>query len=88
MLPVEDFYINKKTQKPDHYCKNCRNAASRARYLHTCEASRAHCRYPVITETADRDERMFLILRAWHRVNESMMRKCKKRFAKASPANN
>lgn len=31
-LPLESFYMNKKTQSPDKYCKECRKSLSRRQY--------------------------------------------------------
>lgn len=76
-LPLEAFYIEKNTQRPDRYCKECRRAASNMRYYHVQAAEHTH-RYPVITETADRALRMALIMHAWQVVKESVARKRKR----------
>ena len=31
-LPVDSFYVDKRTLAPDNYCKECRRAMSNARY--------------------------------------------------------
>ena len=32
-LPVDSFYVDKRTLAPDNYCKECRRAMSNARFL-------------------------------------------------------
>lgn len=72
-LPVEAFYLNKRTHKPDNYCKECRKSATNNRYRNRKVANKhAH---PIITQVADPTLRMALILHAWQSVNESIARK-------------
>ena len=73
-LPLEAFYINKRTQNPDNYCKECRKATCRKRYHHTQIVNDTRS-YPVITETNDYSLRMTLILHARQVVRESIARK-------------
>ena len=73
-LPLEAFYIEKGTQRPDRYCKECRRTTSNVHYYHAQTADRTR-RYPVITETSDRALRMALIMHAWQVVKESVARK-------------
>lgn len=73
-LPFEAFYINKRTQNPDNYCKECRKATCRKRY-HRTQISNDARSYPVITETNDYNLRMTLILHARQVVRESIERK-------------
>ena len=75
-LPIEAFYINKSTQKPDNYCRECRKSATSHRY-HNRKSSIKYG-YPVITQVTDPDLRMTLILHAWQCVNESIARKQRK----------
>ena len=54
-LPLESFYMNKKTQSPDKYCKECRKSLSRRQYgsgkkLPHCSLSGGRVSYPVITQ--------------------------------------
>ena len=68
-LPLESFYMNKKTQSPDKYCKECRKSLSRRQYgsgkkLPHCSLSGGRVSYPVITQTEDRETRLRLILHA------------------------
>ena len=51
-LPVDSFYVDKRTLAPDNYCKECRRAMSNARYRRSLPASNP-LRYPVITEISD-----------------------------------
>ena len=74
-LPLAAFYIDKHTQHPDRYCKECRKAVSKTRHKNTLiENERS---YPVITRIADRELRMSLLLHALEVVNESVARKRK-----------
>ena len=59
--------MNKKTQSPDKYCKECRKSLSRRQY--------GRVSYPVITQTEDRETRLRLILHALEVVRLSMERK-------------
>ena len=50
-LPLESFYMNKKTQSPDKYCKECRKSLSRRQYgsgkkLPHCSLSGGRVSYP------------------------------------------
>lgn len=79
-LPLESFYMNKKTQSPDKYCKECRKSLSRRQYgsgkkLPHCSLSGGRVSYPVITQTEDRETRLRLILHALEVVRLSMERK-------------
>jgi hypothetical protein len=80
-LPLEEFYINKKSQRPDNYCKECRKETSRtqrknSKASNSVEETR---KYPVITEIQDRESRMKLIMHALEVVRESIARKRRKR---------
>ncbi len=80
-LPLEEFYINKKSQRPDNYCKECRKETSRtqrknSKHSHSVENTR---NYPVITEIQDRESRMKLIMHALEVVRQSIERKRRKR---------
>lgn len=80
-LPIEFFYVNKHTQCPDKFCKECRKAFSRRQYnsgKRTRPISPERTPYPVITEISDRELRMQLIFNALHVVQESMERKKRK----------
>lgn len=81
-LPLESFYVNKTTQCPDKYCKECRKSLSRRQYSNGKKFSRtvlsARLPYPVITQVEDRDTRIQLILHALQIVHLSMERKKKK----------
>ena len=76
-LPLESFYMNKKTQSPDKYCKECRKANTRKRRdLRRCTSfENKPVSYPVITEVKDPALRMLLILHARQVVAESISRK-------------
>lgn len=79
--------MNKKTQSPDKYCKECRKSLSRRQYgsgkkLPHCSLSGGRVSYPVITQTEDRETRLRLILHALQVVRLSMERKrreCRKK---------
>ncbi|MCF0256716.1 MAG: hypothetical protein HUK10_10590 [Bacteroides heparinolyticus] len=73
--PLENFYVDKRTLAADSYCKACRRELSKARHRLRALTQEADRHYPVITETADPEERMSLILKALSVVRESMMRK-------------
>lgn len=77
-LPCESFYVNKSTQCPDKFCKECRKAFSRQQYSsgkRTQLVSSDRISYPVITQIADRELRIQLILHALRVVQQSMERK-------------
>lgn len=73
-LPIEAFYISKHTQHADNYCKECRKAMTASQYQNdkTVNNSRS---YPVITQIADPEQRMALILQALQTVSKSIARK-------------
>lgn len=73
-LPVEAFYTDHSTQKPDRYCIACRKEISRTRYRELHSENKKH-KYPVITEINDRQLRITLIKHALKTVNESLTRK-------------
>ncbi|MBB3895082.1 hypothetical protein M1B74_03575 [Bacteroides pyogenes] len=79
-LPLDCFYMRKKSRCPDSYCKECRKDLSRRKY--TSEkavriASSVRLPYPVITEIEDRETRIRFILNALRVVRLSV--ECKKR---------
>lgn len=79
-LPVSAFYINKKTGRPDNYCKECRKSVSRARRKnekHTLACGKEAERL-LITTTEDPVLRRALILHALRVVAESIERKRRK----------
>lgn len=77
-LPPEDFYIrNKKTQKPDNYCKECRKKCSSKNYRRSQFVDTAPS-YTVITEVTNRKQRMTLILHALRVVRDSQARRRRK----------
>lgn len=80
-LPVDSFYVDKRTLAPDNYCKECRRAMSSARYRSSLSANNP-LRYPVITEIPDRALRMCFIMNALKVVRESVLRK-RKRLSEA-----
>ena len=65
-LPIEAFYVNRKTLIPDYCCKK--------RYLDSRSVNDIRT-YPLITDIKDRTLRMELILHARQVVNESVARK-------------
>ena len=73
-LPIEAFYVNRKTLIPDYCCKACRSAACKKRYLDSRSVNDIRT-YPLITDIKDRTLRMELILHARQVVNESVARK-------------
>lgn len=73
-LPIEAFYVNRKTLIPDYCCKACRSAACKKRYLDSPSVNDIRT-YPLITDIKDRTLRMELILHARQVVNESVARK-------------
>lgn len=79
-LPIDAFYISKKTLKPECYCKQCRgnnNRMSRKMRQHP-QLADAPRNYPVVTDIEDREKRIELLCHAWQVVNESMARKRRK----------
>lgn len=81
-LSLEFFYVNKATQCPDKYCKECRKSLSRRQYISGKKlpgiALSGRLPYPVITQIEDRDTRVQLILHALQIVHFSMERKKRK----------
>mgnify|MGYP000328625307 CR=1 FL=1 len=81
-LSLEFFYVNKTTQCPDKYCKECRKSLSRRQYISGKKLPSINLSgripYPVITQIGDRDTRIQLILNALRIVHLSMERKKKK----------
>lgn len=76
-LPLEAFYVNKATQCPDKYCKECRKSLSRSQY-NNVKLSAKHVPnrdYPVITEIEDRELRIRLIVHALEVVQRSKERR-------------
>lgn len=73
-LPIEAFYISKRTQHVDNYCKECRKSFTNNRYRGSKLANSSRS-YPVITRTADPELRMALILNALQTVSKSVARK-------------
>lgn len=73
-LPIEAFYISKRTHHADNYCKECRKALTSDQYRNNrvMESSRS---YPVITQITDPERRMVLILQALQTVSKSIARK-------------
>lgn len=76
-LPLEAFYVNKRTHTPDNYCKECRKANSRKhRGTDRCLSSEnIPPSYPVITQVSDPSLRNALIRHARQIVAESIERK-------------
>lgn len=77
-LPLDAFYVNKRTLTRDYYCKECRKEAQNARYRRSIPAGIPPNRYPVITEISDRALRMHFIMNALAVVRESILRKRKR----------
>lgn len=80
-LSLELFYVNKTTQCPDKYCKECRKSMSRRQYnsgKRSLTASSERVSYPVITQIEDRETRMQFILHALQVVRLHLERKKKK----------
>lgn len=79
-LPQEAFYMNQRTRTPDNYCKECRKANTRRHRDQDKSISFENkpVSYPVITEVADHDLRMFLIRHARQVVADSIRRKQEK----------
>ena len=75
VLPLEEFYVNSRTQRPDPYCKDCRRAMNRERHRAKSQESKSRRRSPVITQVADRDERLRLIRQALATVEEHRLRR-------------
>lgn len=75
VLPLEEFYVNSRTQRPDPYCKDCRRTMNRERHRAKSQESKSRRRSPVITQVADRDERLRLIRRALATVEEHRRRR-------------
>ena len=80
VLPLEEFYVNSRTQRPDPYCKDCRRTVNRERHRaksqeSKSQESKSRRRSPVITQVADRDERLRLIRQALATVEEHRRRR-------------
>jgi len=75
VLPLEEFYVNSRTQRPDPYCKDCRRTMNRERHRAKSQESKSRRRSPVITQVADRDERLRLIRQALATVEEHHRRR-------------
>lgn len=73
-LPAEAFYIDKRTNLPDNYCKQCRSMAARSRYFRKQNVDEER-HYPVITDLPDANLRLIFILQALQVVSESIARK-------------
>lgn len=83
LLPPESFYYHARTGRTDRYCKDCRNAYMRSRRKQQKEETSPlrPARKPgrrLIADTADREERLRLILEALHTVRERATRCMKK----------
>ncbi len=79
-LPVEAFYMNKRTHAPESYCKECKKTDTkkrRERQKNLCFENNS-VSYPVIFEVKDPIVRMSLIQHACRVVAESISRKQKK----------
>lgn len=77
-LALDFFYVNKNTQCPDKYCKECRKSLSRSRYSSAKRIKAIPAEklpYPIITEIEDRKERMRLIQHALQEVQLSIERR-------------
>lgn len=81
-LPAEAFYVDRKTQRPNNYCKECRkNFSRKQREADKCMPFlKENHVYPVITQTKDPVIRMSLLRHALQVVAESIARKNKKRW--------
>lgn len=79
-LPASAFYINKKTDLPGNYCKECRKTVSRNHRKNEKRslACARESNYPVITSTEDPTLRRELILHALETVAASIERKRRK----------
>lgn len=80
-LPLEAFYVNKRTQSPESYCKECRKANSGKhreanRYIAQTENKKRS--NLIITQVEDPALRRNLISRALRTVSESVARKQQK----------
>ncbi len=73
-LPIEAFYVSKRTHHADNYCKECRKTMTSTQYRNCKFMDNSHS-YPVITQIADPERRMFLILQALQTVSKSIARK-------------
>ncbi len=79
-LPIEAFYLDKKTGCPGNYCKECRKSASRKHRNVEKHSSvnKDKTIYPVITRIKDPTVRKELIRRALETVYASIERKRRK----------
>lgn len=80
MLPIEAFYLDKKTDRPGNYCKECRKSASRKhrKVEKYTIVNGGEAPYPVITRVKDPTVRRELLLRALNTVSASIERKRRK----------
>ncbi|MGR4858299.1 hypothetical protein ABLT32_04320 [Bacteroides pyogenes] len=77
-LPLNCFYMRKKSCCPDSYCKECRKDMNRRKYTNERAvriASSVRLPYPVITEIEDRETRIRFIMNALRVVRLSVERK-------------
>lgn len=81
-LPPDSFYRHARTGRADRYCKDCRNAYMRSRRKRQETPPRRLAREAgrtLITDAADREERLRLIIEALHTVRERADRCLRKR---------
>lgn len=76
-LSKDEFYLIKRTQRYDNYCKECRKSTTANHYRSIKFVNRPRT-YPIITRIADPTLRMSLILHALQTINESIARKQQK----------
>ncbi|MCI1681351.1 MAG: hypothetical protein LKI39_02215 [Bacteroides sp.] len=76
-LSIDSFYVNKHTNLPDNYCKECRRSFSNLRYRYR-QVTKKKPQYPVITEISDKDLRIKFLLNALDVVHRSIERKKKR----------
>ncbi|MDD3036500.1 hypothetical protein [Bacteroides sp.] len=83
MLPIEAFYLDKKTNRPQNYCKECRKSVNRNHRNVEKQniVNKEKTAYPVITLIKDPAVRKELIRHALDTVSESIERKRKKLMA-------
>ncbi|MEY8708480.1 hypothetical protein AALK94_14335 [Bacteroides faecichinchillae] len=82
-LPLEAFYLDKKTNLPRNYCKECRKSASRnhRKVEKQTFVNKRETVYPVITLIKDPNVRKELIRHALETVAASIQRKRQKLLA-------
>lgn len=83
MLPIEAFYLDKKTNRPGNYCKECRKSVSRnhRKVEKQTFVNKRKTTYPVITLIKDPTVRKELIRHALETVSASIERKRQKLLA-------